>query len=183
MNPSDDPAVAQTAKNEGDGLFKCAKCLNDFVPANLDEASRGICTACLSPGTHWPESRTRRSTFAEERPRAFTAAEKSLIARVHGYMPAPQLLKVLNDRMCADLGADAPLYTAQQLHAEIQALKPSDSPVSGWANVRRRLAEARRDGVLQQVTEQTIDDFAVVFSLTAKQVLYLKDIFLSGGKK
>lgn len=185
MKLTDDPCVVHLATaSGGDAQLTCARCSAAFAPSNLDEASRGVCGKCLSPSS-WAEAegKTRRSIVFEERARPFTPADKSLIARVHGYMPALQLLKVLNERLCADLGEDAPPYTAEQLHTEIHTLQRPSTPASGWANVRTRLAEARREGVLQRVSEQTIDDFAVVFSLTAKQVLHMKDVLLSGGRK
>lgn len=121
---------------------------------------------------------------AKSEPRPFTKADLSLIAKVHGFMAAPQLLMVLNERMWADLGHDAPHYTVQQLHDAIQQLQQAQATVaSSWSNVRRLLAQARSEGVLQQVNDQVIDDFAVVFSLTAKQVLHLKDIFVTGGQR
>ena len=42
------------------------------------------------------------------------------------------------------------------------------------------LAKARREGVLDQINEQVINDFAVVYSLNQKQVMTLKDILLNG---
>ena len=49
-------------------------------------------------------------------------------------------------------------------------------------SVRKLLAQARRAGVLDQINEQVINDFAVVFQLNAKQVVELKDIVL-GAKE
>lgn len=112
-------------------------------------------------------------------PRPFTAADRALIRRVHGYMPAAQLLEVLNERLHADLGPDEAPYTMEQLHAEIGELA-GDAPEGGhdWASLRKLLAKARRDGVLDGITRQLIDDFAVVFSLSAAQVLRLQDVLL-----
>jgi hypothetical protein len=47
-----------------------------------------------------------------------------------------------------------------------------------WSSLRKLVAKARRDGVLERVTRQVIDDFAVVFSLNARQVLNLHDVLL-----
>ena len=159
----------------------CKGCDNPFQPADLDQASRGVCGACLKPGAR-PIGKTRPCTLLSGHPRAFTPADKSLIDRVHGYMASSQLLELLNDRMRADIGGDAPPYTPQQLHVAIQSVQTLP-PVDSWSNVRKQLAEARRNGVLDHVNDQLIDDFAVVFSLTAKQVLHLKDVLLAGGQR
>jgi len=111
--------------------------------------------------------------------RPFTAAERSLIKRVHGYMLPQQLLDILNERLVCDLGPDAERYNMEQLYAEI-----GDIPVAvtagghDWPGLRKLLARASQAGVLDGITEQVINDFAVVFSLNDKQVLVLKDIIL-----
>jgi len=112
---------------------------------------------------------------------SFTAAEKALIQKVHGYMPAQQLLGVLNERLACNLGPDAVLYTMDQLYAEIGDASGA-VPDGGhdWASLRKLLARAQEAGVLDAITEQVINDFAVVFSLNQKQVLVLKDIILPG---
>jgi hypothetical protein len=94
-------------------------------------------------------------------------------------MPAEQLLRLLNERLVCDLGADAKPYTMEQLYAEIGDAAGA-VPVGGhdWASLRKLLAKARRAGVLSPITEQVINDFAVVFSLNTRQVLRLKDIIL-----
>lgn len=111
--------------------------------------------------------------------RHFTAAEKGLIRKVHGFMPAQQLLDILNERLVCDLGPDAVPYTMEQLYAEIGD-SAGGAPASGhdWPSLRKLLAKADRDGVLAAIDEQVINDFAVVFSLNQKQVLVLKDIIL-----
>lgn len=112
-------------------------------------------------------------------PRPFNAGEKALIRRVHGYMPAQQLLELLNERLAADLGPDEQQHTMEQLYAEIGEAD-ADAPAGGhdWSSLRKLLAKARRDGVLERVTRQVIDDFAVVFSLSPAQVLRLQDVLL-----
>lgn len=113
-------------------------------------------------------------------PRAFTPAEKALIGKVHGYMPAPQLLSILNERLAGDLGAAVAPHSIEQLHAEIAALADAAPPAGGqdWSSLRKLVARAKRDGVLEAITAQRIDDFAVVFSLSAGQVLRLQDVLL-----
>ena len=54
--------------------------------------------------------------------RGFTEADKSLIRKIHGYVPAQQLLGILNDRLLTDLGPEAKPYTAEQLHAEMAGI-------------------------------------------------------------
>lgn len=111
--------------------------------------------------------------------RPFTVAEKALIQKVHGFMPAQQLLGILNERLVCDLGQDAIPYTMEQLYTEI-GNAAGGTPPGGhdWPSLRKLLRKAQRDGVLDAITEQTINDFAVVFSLNHKQALVLKDIIL-----
>jgi len=144
---------------------------------NIDadpDADRKI-GACGSCKTRPEASRLRNLESAG----AFTEAEKSLIRKVHGYLPALQLLGILNDRLRADLGPDAQPYTAEQLHNEIAAI-PGAKPGGdhGWAGLRKLLAQAKRVGTLDQITDQVINDFAVVFSLSPKHLMRLKDILL-----
>jgi hypothetical protein len=111
-------------------------------------------------------------------PRAFTPADKSLIRKVYGYMPAQQLLELLNERLAADLGPEEPQHTMEQLYAELGEVDATPAEGHDWSSLRKLLAKARRDGVLDAVTRQIIDDFAVVFSLTSAQVLRLHDVLL-----
>ena len=124
----------------------------------------------------------RRSTTARPA-RAFTEADKSLIRKVHGFLPQGQLLGILNDRLRSDLGPDAQPYTMEQLHAEIAA-PPGAKPGGdhGWAGLRKLLAQAKRAGTLDRITDQVINDFAVVFSLSPKQLMRLKDILLENAE-
>lgn len=112
---------------------------------------------------------------------SFTAADKALIRRVHGYMSQLQLLGILNERLVCDVGDAATLYTLDQLKAEIDSLTTA-VPAGGndWGTLRKRLVKARRDGVLDLIDEQVINDFAVVYSLSASQMMLLKDVLLNG---
>lgn len=116
-----------------------------------------------------------------QKPSDFTAADKALIRKVHGYMAPLQLLGILNERLLCDQGGSAVLYTIDQLKAEIASVTTA-VPSSGndWGTLRKLLAKARREGVLGQINEQVINDFAVVYSLNQKQVMTLKDILLNG---
>lgn len=124
----------------------------------------------------------KRLITASARP--FTAAEKGLIQKVHGFMPAQQLLNILNERLVCDLGQDAVYYSMEQLYAEIGDTA-SGAPASGhdWPSMRKLIAKAGRAGVLDSINEQVINDFAVVFSLNQKQVLVLKDIILQAKEE
>ena len=102
-----------------------------------------------------------------------------MIRKIHCYMPPQQLLGILNDRLLSDLGPNATPYTAEQLHAEIVAISGTARSVdNSWAALRKLLSQAGRDGTLQRVSEQVIADFVVVFSLSPKQLMRLKDILL-----
>lgn len=164
--------------------LRCRIC--DFaIGRNLDDdMDAEICADCKGR----PEARrllmapADRSAIGSGRSaRAFTDAERSLIAKVHGFMPRAQLLDLLNERLRCDLGPDAPPYTSEQLHTEIgtHAAEAAVAGSAGWAQLRRLLATARRNGVLAQITEQVIKDFAVVFSLNPKQVSHLFDVIAS----
>ena len=123
----------------------------------------------------------RQATGKAAPARAFTDAERSLIRKVHGYMQPVQLLGILNERLASDLGPDASPYSMEQLHGEIgEASQGSEGP-RDWATLRQILGRARRSGTLARISEQTIQDFAVVYSLNAKQVMSLKDIILTAG--
>ena len=138
------------------------------------DADRRI-NACGSCKTR-PEARRPRDPQSA---RAFTDAEKALIRKIHGYVPPQQLLDILNDRSRSNFGPDALPHTAEKLHAEIAAARGSDTARQhGWAGLRKLLAQAERAGTLAQVNEQVITDFAVVFSLSPKQLMQLKDILL-----
>ncbi len=106
--------------------------------------------------------------------RAFTVADKALIKQVHRFMPAEQLLGVLNQRLVADLGAKAAPYSMDQLRTELRQQPPADG-AGDWATLRRTLSRARRSGLLERLTPQLQADFAVVFSLTPAQELRLRD--------
>ena len=96
-------------------------------------------------------------------------------------MPPSLLLGVLNDRLVADIGSHVPMYSLEQLqdavaqaHGEAAAQRFSRD----WPSLRKLLARARREGLLAKIDEQVINDFAVVFQLTTKQTLELKDVVL-----
>ena len=49
---------------------------------------------------------------------------------------------------------------------------------NSWAALRKLLARAKRDGTLRRISAQVINDFAVVFSLSPKDLMRLRDILL-----
>lgn len=120
----------------------------------------------------------RTVQLLRDKPRAFTPSDKALIRRVHGYMPAQQLLEVLNERLACDLGPDETPYEMEQLYTEIGETDVAPAGGHDWSSLRKLLAKAKRDKVLDGITRQVIDDFAVVFSLTSAQVLRLQDVLL-----
>jgi hypothetical protein len=126
------------------------------------------------------KSRPEAKRLRDPQPaRGFTDSEKALIRKINGYVPASQLLKILNDRFISDLGQEATPHTTEQLHAEIAAVSaPASNGGTGWAMLRKLLSVAERDGALKLITENVIQDFAIVFSLSPKQVMRLKDILL-----
>lgn len=165
---------------------KCRLCGCSLDADESDDFSLLLCGACAQRpearrlGVRLRPSEGNPSSSAILRSaREFTLAEKSLIQKIHGYMPPQQLLGILNERLACDLGPDATPYTMEQLYAEIGGATAA-APAGGrdWANLRKLLANARRAGTLQAITEQTINDFALVFSLNQKQLLVLKDIVL-----
>lgn len=115
-------------------------------------------------------------------PRSFTVADKSLIDKLHGFMPAEQLLFLLNDRLQSDIGQSDSLYTMAQLREEIAKSHGNKANASDWGSVRRLLARASREGILAGIDEQVISDFAVVFALSARQELHLKEVVLSARR-
>jgi len=164
---------------------RCRYCEARLDASRGDFINRRVCVECRKH----PESRDRheeadgstRSPVSlvppTGAPRAFTLAEKSLIRKVHGFLPAQQLLDVLNERLLADLGPHAHKYTMEHLQAELSDTADNSSvQTSDWAGLRKALAHARRSGLLQQITPQIVDDFAVVYQLSAPQVLRLKEV-------
>jgi hypothetical protein len=108
--------------------------------------------------------------------RNFTPADRALIKAMHGYLPALELLRLLNERLHADLGPDAGAYTLDQLHTEIGDVTAPEDAAQDWAGLRRALQRARLSGLLTQVTPQLLEDFAIVFQLAPAQLVHLKDV-------
>lgn len=171
--------------------LKCRVCGCRLNLGEGDDPTLEVCASCKVR----PEARrlglrvlpkdANSTAVARYQPsaREFTDAEKALIKKVHGYVPAQQLLVILNERLTCDLGPDAVPYSMEQLHAQIVALSGAAPPGGhGWASLRKLLAQARRNGVLAAIDEQVINDFAVVFSLNPKQVLQLRDIVLQASE-
>lgn len=171
---------------------KCRLCGCRLGGEEIDDVELALCGSCKAR----PEARRlglqvvnqqagkRQVPAALQSARSFTDAEKALIRKVHGFMPPSQLLGILNERLACDLGPDAMPYTIDQLHAEIgDAVVSAGAGSMDWPSLRKLLAQARRSGVLGRITAQLIDDFAVVYSLNAKQVMSLKDILLKAKEE
>lgn len=169
-----------------DSVTKCRVCGCHLSEDEDDDFDNEICGSCKSRpegrrlGIAQPQLNQKQNSLKKSKTaRDFTSAEKALIKKVHGYMPAQQLLNILNERLVCDLGPDAIPYNMDQLYAEIGD-SSSATPTGGhdWASLRKLLAKADRAGVLEQIDEQIINDFAVIYSLNHKQVMVLKDIVL-----
>lgn len=173
-------ALSKLAERVFDGEKILGQFLEQLIAAKAIASSTGMLDGKRFVN-YWPTDSfgdVATQANAAATARSFTAAEKGLIRKVHGFMPAKQLLDILNERLVSDLGPDAVPYTMGQLYGEIG--DASGAPAGGhdWPSLRKLLAKAERDGVLNAIDEQTIDDFAVVFSLNSKQVMVLKDIIL-----
>ncbi|WP_406625382.1 hypothetical protein [Acidovorax sp. SDU_ACID1] len=163
---------------------RCRLCTCLLGAEDDDDSALELCGSCRRRpearrlGLPVPPAAERAAAVAKPA-RDFTEAERALIRKIHGFMPAQQLLALLNERLACDLGPDATPYSMEQLHTAIGGLaSPAPAGGHGWAAQRKLIAQARRAGLLATVTEQLIDDFAVVFSLNPKQVLVLRDTLL-----
>lgn len=125
---------------------KCRLCGVLLDPEEDDDLTHEVCDSCKSrpearhlgiPITLSP-LRVVGKASPSKSAREFTAAEKGLIRKVHGYMPAQQLLSILNERLVCDLGPDAMPYTMEQLYAEIGDVAGAVAPAGGhdWASLR-----------------------------------------------
>ena len=107
-----------------------------------------------------------------------TGAELALVRSIGNRIGARQLTELINARRRADKSAGAALLDEEDV-VFAMAQRPLQAPAGdGWAQTRKLLAKARRDGTLELVNEELIDAFAIVFSLNARQVMQLKDIVL-----
>ncbi len=147
------------------------------------EQKRGLCADCqqrpeakkfLTPA---PPS-NGNGAKPHGMPRPFTAADVALIKSLAHAIPALDLLRLLNHRLVADLGGDAPRYTMAMLDTAVAAIRKPES-AEDWGGLRRLLAEARTTGLLATITAQTIKDFAVVYQCAPAQLMRLKDILRS----
>jgi hypothetical protein len=172
--------------------IKCRLCTCFLSDDPDDDPTTELCGACkvrpearrlgirLASNQRSAQAPSPARAAAAKSAREFTTAERAMISKVHGFMPPQQLLDLLNERLFADLGPDVVPYSLDQLDAAIRATGGTTAqPASSWAGLRKLIVQARRSGVLAKITEQVIDDFAVVYGLNAKQVLVLKDTLLS----
>jgi hypothetical protein len=172
---------------------KCVLCSAKLDPKEGDIMELKLCSSCVTrpealrlglPRAVTALLGDQRETAASKygSARDFTLADKELIRKLKTQMQPEELLAILNKRLHCDLGDDAAPYTLQQLAAEIGTTTSNVDGGRNWVMLRKVLDKARRDGVLEAISEQVIDDFAVVFSLNARQVMSVKDIVL-GAKE
>lgn len=161
---------------------RCRLCGCTLDAVEGDNFELQVCGSCESR----PEARrlgkplklvTSDATAGRTPARDFTPAEKSFARKMSSYLPIAEVLGILNERLACDLGPDAAPYTMEQLKAELGGGATAETG-NDWASLRKMLARAKRDGTLDRVDEQLIDDFAVVYSLNPKQVLTIKEIIL-----
>lgn len=178
--------VVKEERGQPAAVLRCVLCGFALGGSHDDDEDGGVCADCrIRPearrlGMQKGAGRQGVRTSARE----FTEAERGLIRKVHGYMQPSQLLAILNERLACDLGPDALPYTMEQLHAEIGvSLEAPKDGARDWASLRKLLAAAKRNGVLEKIDEQVVHDFAVVFQLNAKQLMSIKDIVLRAGEE
>jgi hypothetical protein len=163
------------------GRIKCRVCGCLLRLEDGDNMDARICGDCLTrpEGKRLlavPPINGNGTRPQADQPRAFTVAEKALMRSLQGVLPIGDLLRILNDRLRADVGAHAPAYTLEQLHSELKNVAPAETSPRTWAGLRRVLAEARTAGVLVAITPQVIEDFAVVYSLAPAQLMHVRDV-------
>lgn len=173
-------------REDGDNLETrlCASCKVAPEAAELAPLS-GVVGGAGNPFRNLLASACSALQGKAAQSRSFNEADLALIRKIGAFMPAARLLDILNDRLLVDLGTDDGAYTPQQLNEAILSIHGAGNPAAmgrDWPSVRKLLAQARRAGVLDLVHESSINDFAVVFQLNAKQVVELKDIVL-GAKE
>lgn len=179
MQSSQPQALASPARH-----LRCQLCANAMSSKDGDDLELGACARCVATRPAKVEELRRRADSKAGATagsgQEFNEAEKALITRLGGLTPLPKLLQLINDRRQADKPG-SPLFTIQQLQDEHDRItsRPTDS---GWVVMRRLLRDARETGVLQKVTAEVIDDFAIVYQLTRGQVLHLKDVLLGDGE-
>lgn len=158
--------------------LRCQLCSSALSNKDGDDLELGACARCKATK---PVKAGELKKRLEQAAPQFNDAERALITRLGGLTPLPKLLQMINDRRRADK-PDGALFTAAQLQDEHDRItsRPKDS---GWVVIRRLLQEARASGVLQKVTSEVIDDFAIVYQLTRGQVLHLKDVLLGDGEE
>jgi hypothetical protein len=177
MSSSAAPAVPAAA------WTRCRLCRGRLNAEAGDDLVRGTCKSCgqRPEAAKLPIGANVRPAVAPAPPakptaRAFTEAERSLIRAMHGYLPAAELLHILNGRLVADLGPGTPLYTLEQLHRAIGDVGGAAARADDWTSLRRLLVDARKSGVLEAITPAVAEAFAVVFQLSTAQVTHLKDV-------
>ena len=171
--------TAQTATT----WTRCRLCKARLKAEAGDDVGRGVCHDCsgrpeaqrLAVGTNGHGATAPDAPAgAPPRPRPFTDADRSLIRAMHGYLPIAELLRLLNERMVADVGAATVPYTHEDLHREVATLGVARQ--DDWTELRQLLAQARVIGLLDRLTPDVLQSFSVVFQLSSGQLSHLRDI-------
>lgn len=130
------PVTLNTLRKLAEPVFGGAKILDQFLE-QLAVAKAISSSSGMKDGeryvVYWVTGNftefSKRINTASARP--FTVAEKGLIKKVHGFMPAQQLLDILNERLVCDLGPEATPYSMEQLYAEIGDAAGGAAPAGG----------------------------------------------------
>lgn len=157
-------------------LPQCRLCRRGLRTREGDDLDLRACARCKASRPNQLNQALRSAGVLPE-DQQFSDAERALVERLHGVVPVQQLLDLLNTRRRAD-GLGQAEISADAL-AEEASRHCTPSHGTGWVSLRRVLAEARASGVLDRVTAQVVDDFAVVFQLSRGQVLQLKDVLFN----
>lgn len=168
-NPSTVVEITTKKQRLETQVSRCRLCDCTLAPDLGDDAEHRLCGSCKNH----PKGKKLLEGNPGPVPREFTAADRGLIASLGATIPPRQLLDVLNARLHADQGPHAPAYTLDQLELALDGRrKPQEIDRAG---MRRLLIEAKRIGLLDRITTEVIEDFGVIFSLTAGQLTHVRD--------
>lgn len=164
---------------------RCRLCDIKLKPTDFPEAQQaGLCSDCARrPENKQPPASKPPLTLIRPRPRPFTAADKALIRAIHGYTPAQELLRILNERLHADTGDPSASYTLEDLQTEVNVLAAESPGDEDWAGLRRHLDQARQNGLLKRIDQATLDIFTLLFRLTTAQATRLADIIIQAKER
>lgn len=175
-------ASRQGAPRSLSAVKRCGLCECRMAPEDpRNDFIKMICGDCKDHPEAESMGQTSKPSGAGGLSPAFTAADKGLIGKLHRHLPAAQLLSILNERLEADRGTSTTPHTIEQLHSHLRELPDATAGANDWAGLRKTLAKARSEGTLSKINRSTLNDFAVVFSLSPAQVVRMKDVILDAG--